>query len=346
MDSTEVKNGQFRVSGHIAEPTRIFLEGDVQVKDMNDPNFTSFYVDPAEIFVSLVSNDFKNAVITGSKTQDENVELTKLMEPVQQEWEPFAREFEGLAKNYRDALKAKKDERIIDSLKKIVDDFREKYTPFSDRINKIQRGFFEKYPESFITALQLPQHVIYLPLDTLQLYYDQLGAVTQQTSAGKKFAKQVDDLRGSSAGSMAKDFTAMELRGSQLALSDYKGKYVLLDFWASWCVPCRKGNPHLKDLYAKYKNRGIEFIGVADDDDKPDKWKAAITKDKIDGWKHVLRGLKRKNNAYDTSHSINEKYGIQSLPTKILIDPQGKIVGRYSEDEAPLNEIFKKVFGY
>jgi thiol-disulfide isomerase/thioredoxin len=324
----------------------VFLEGAMQLKDMNDPNFTSFYIDPAEIKVSLVFNDFKNPVVLGSKTQDEKTELINAMAPVEKEWEPFSKEFDKLAKTYRDAVKSKRDERIIDSLKKMVDDFREKYVPFSDRINKIQRDFFFKYPESFITAIHLKQHALYLPLDSLQFYYEKLGHRTQQTSAGKGLAKEIEELRGGSPGSTAQDFTSPELRGEQLSLSDYKGKYVLLDFWASWCVPCRKGNPHLKALYEKYKDKEIEFIGVADDDDAPDTWKAAIANDGIGIWKHVLRGMKRKNNTYDISHSINEKYGIQSLPTKILIDPAGKIIGRFSEDESLLTEMLKKIFGF
>jgi thiol-disulfide isomerase/thioredoxin len=120
---------------------------------------------------------------------------------------------------------------------------------------------------------------------------------------------------------------------------------VLLDFWASWCVPCRKGNPHLKELYSKYKDKGIEFIGISDDDQSEDKWKEAIVKDGIGVWKHVLRGLKQKNNVFDRSTDISDKFGIHTLPTKILIDPEGKIIGRYSEEEGPLDEMLKKVFG-
>src|SRR5688572_22379743 len=85
LDSSTVKKGRFKFRGHIAEPTMVFLEGSVQEKDMKDPNFTSFYLDPAEIKISLVFNDFKKAVITGSKTQDENVELTNSIAPVQKE---------------------------------------------------------------------------------------------------------------------------------------------------------------------------------------------------------------------------------------------------------------------
>lgn len=345
LDSTLVKKGRFQFHGNITEPTMVFLEGDTRSNTMEDPNFTSFFLEPSNITIELVYNDFKNAVVTGSKTHQEYIEINNLIAPINKEWEPISREFEKVAKVYRKAVKAKKDEKIIDSLKKITDEYREKYTPFSNRIKKTEHDFFLKHPKSFITALRLPQHMMDMPLDSLQLLFDNLGAVTQQTSAGKMIAKEIEQLRGGSPGSMAKDFTATDLQGSQLSLAYFKGKYVLLDFWASWCIPCRKGNPHLKELYAKYKDKGIEFIGIADDDQEEGKWKEAIAKDGIGIWRHVRRGMKYKNNSTDHSNDINNKFGIQSLPTKILIDKEGKIIGRYSEDEGPLDEMLKKVFG-
>ncbi len=119
----------------------------------------------------------------------------------------------------------------------------------------------------------------------------------------------------------------------------------MLDFWASWCVPCRKGNPHLKELYAKYKEKGIEFVGIADDDRAEAKWKEAVAKDGTGIWKHVRRGLKYENGVFDTSADISGNFGIHTLPTKILIDRDGKIIGRYGEQEEELNKKLKEIFG-
>ena len=345
LDSSAIKKGRFQFSGYIAEPTMIFLEGAVNTSDMNDPNFTSFFLDPADVRITLVFNDFKNAIITGSKTQDEQVAYNQSIAPVLKEMEPLSNEYEKAARDYRNAVKAKKDETITEELKNKAEEIRERFDPYTVQIRNIEYNFFSRHPQSYVTAFQLRFHAGYLPVDSLQYFYDKLGIKIQQSSSGKLIAKEIEQLRWGSPGSIAKDFTATDVQGHQLSLSDYKGKYVLLDFWASWCIPCRRGNPHLKELYAKYKNKGIEFIGIADDDQSEDKWKQAITKDGIGIWKHVLRGLKYKNKIYDMSNDISEKFGIHSLPTKILIDPKGKIIGRYSEDEGPLDEMLKKIFG-
>ena len=146
---------------------------------------------------------------------------------------------------------------------------------------------------------------------------------------------------------MAKDFKTTDINGKELTLSMFQGKYVLLDFWASWCVPCRKGNPHLKELYALYHDKGFEIIGISDDDRDHDAWKNAVSHDGLP-WKHILRGLQFINGQYDRSKDISDGFGIHSLPTALLIDASGKIIGRYGEgldDRKKLDEQLAKAFG-
>jgi thiol-disulfide isomerase/thioredoxin len=191
-------------------------------------------------------------------------------------------------------------------------------------------------------------HTGRLPLDSLQLFYDRLGAGLQATASGMDIAKELRQLKAGSPRSIAHNFTTKDINGQTLSLSDFKGKYVLLDFWASWCVPCRKGNPHLKELYSKYSAKDIEFIGVSDDDSHPEEWRKAVEKDGLP-WRHVLRGLDweslRSGSRKENPDEISDKFGIHSLPTKILIDPDGKIIGRYSEEEGPLDEMLITIFG-
>ncbi len=112
-------------------------------------------------------------------------------------------------------------------------------------------------------------------------------------------------------------------------------------------MPCRKGNPHLKELYQKYHDKGIEFIGISDDDSNPVLWKKAVEKDGLP-WHHVLRGLDwdKLNKGIENENDISNKYAIHYLPTKILIDRSGKIIGRYGESEEELDNQLKEIFGF
>jgi peroxiredoxin len=120
-------------------------------------------------------------------------------------------------------------------------------------------------------------------------------------------------------GTMAPEISLQSPEGQTITLSSFKGKYVLVDFWASWCTPCRKENPNVVAAYRMYKDKNFTILGVSLDDDK-DKWLKAIAQDKLD-WTHIsdLKGWE----------SIAARdYSISSIPSNFLIDPSGKIIAR------------------
>jgi thiol-disulfide isomerase/thioredoxin len=326
-DSSPVKNNAFEFAGNIKEPVMAMLNGKIQTRSVSDPDFTYIFLEPSAMTITLKEKDFKKALVTGSKTQEEYESLTKMKNAVEEKY-----------KKQLDSLRIERDHEKNAAI-------RERLAPYFAESDQQDYIFFNKHPRSYVTAYYLRFHTGELTLDSLQLLYDRLGVTLQQNAYGKLVADEIEKLKNGSPGSMAKDFTTKDIDGNKLSLSDYKGKYVLLDFWASWCVPCRKGNPHLKELYAKYKDKGIEFVGVADDDRAEDKWKEAVAKDGIGIWKHVRRGLKYENGAYDRSTDISENFGIHTLPTRILIDRNGKIVGRFDEHEEELDSKLKEIFG-
>lgn len=135
-------------------------------------------------------------------------------------------------------------------------------------------------------------------------------------------------------GSEAPDFTQKTPEGEDLSLSDLRGKVVLIDFWASWCGPCRKENPHVVKLYNKYKDQGFEILSVSLDKDK-DRWTQAIEADGMD-WKHVsdLQGWKNQ---------VAQTYSVRSIPHTVLLDKEGKIIARDLRSKA-LDQQLEKIF--
>jgi thiol-disulfide isomerase/thioredoxin len=328
-DSAEIVDGSFSFKGKINEPSMAYLALKEETRTEN--NSVSFFMEPSVMSVILPLDKFSDATFTGSKTQNEYGALQTKKQKIQDRW-----------KIVMDTLSAvnKRSNVEFQELKNWV------LQPYHAEMEELDFAFFASHPQSPVTANMLRYYISSLPLDSLQMYYDKLGKNLQQTNDGKDLASEIQKLRGGSPGSIAKNFTATDINGKELSLSDFKGKYVLLDFWASWCVPCRAGNPHLKELYAKYHDKGIEIIGVSDDDSRPEAWHKAVEKDGLP-WRHVLRGLdmeKRMNNE-PNEKDISEKFGIHSLPTKILIDRSGKIIGRYSEEEGPLDAKLKEIFG-
>ncbi len=323
-DSSILVNGNFSFKGKISEPTMAYLQ--LKEEKRNELNSGSIFLEPAVMKAGIKLNDFRNANVEGSDTHKQYMALARSKKLV-----------EGKYQKQLDSLRTEKDHEKNAEI-------RERLAPYFVEMDQQDYIFFNKHPASYVTAYMMRFHVADLSLDSLQMFYDRLGTTLQQTTFGKDLSEEIRKFRGGSPGSAAKDFTTTDISGNKLNLSDYKGKYVLIDFWASWCVPCRKGNPHLKELYAKYKDKGIEFIGVADDDRAEEAWKKAVEKDGIGIWKHVRRGLKYENGVFDRSTDINENFGIHTLPTKILIDPTGLIIGRYGEEEEGLDNQLQQIF--
>lgn len=305
-DSSKLINGYCYFKGNIIEPTLSTLRGDVKSNADDDSNAVSFFIEPSNISVEVTLNHFKQIKVIGSKTQIEYASLNNKISAIENSTDSF----------------------------------------FSSLL-KIDYQFINEHPDSYVSAFVLSLLHSRLSLDSVKLLYNKLDFPIQKSLYGKEVKETIEKTESNSPGKMAKEFTTIDLNGNSINLSNFQGKYVLLDFWASWCIPCRQSTPHIIELFKEYHNRGFDIIGIAEDDDNPNVWKQAIKKDGIDIWNNILSGMKvDKNGEIDKSQWINDKYGVQVLPTKILIDKKGIIIGRYEDDDdtlldQKLSEIFK-----
>lgn len=332
-DSAVIHNGTFVFKGTIDGPSMAYLQGDIKSMAMADPNAISFFIEPGNINITVKAGDFKHAVITGCKTQDEAKQLDDSKADLYKKLKPLEDAYTKLNDIYIQAIHDKKPEAQLDSLKEKAAAMHDELQSYSPEFQKIDYAFFASHPHSYVTAFNLQFYVSDLTLDSLRMFYKNLGAQIQQSIYGKELAKQLMQLESGSPGAIAKNFSTKDINGNPISLADFKGKYVLLDFWASWCVPCRHSNPHLKELYARYHDKGLDIIGISDDDTDNDAWRKAVAKDGIDIWHHVLRGfsMEKMQKGEPNDDDISNKYGVHSLPTKILIDKNGTIIGRYDK---------------
>ncbi len=227
-----------------------------------------------------------------------------------------------------------------EQLIKAVDLIDEENERYAELLMNIQKGFLETYPHSFVSANILSNARYSWSTDTLEKYFNKLNADVKNGFYGNRVSKFLKDISENSIGRTAKEFNAVNFDGKEVKLSDYKGKYVLLNFWASWCVPCRESTPHLIELFKKYRQNNFAVIAISVDEDRK-AWTSAIEKDEMRIWNNIMA---RQGN--EGAMKIDENYFIFSVPTLMLINKEGVIIGRYTgtQEEQLLEKKLIEIF--
>jgi len=199
-------------------------------------------------------------------------------------------------------------------------------------------SFIRAHPHSYVSAYQLSLVATIWQVDTILNLYNTLDSTIQNSFYGKTIKKIKDAIETNSPGNPAKNFIATDINGSAIQLTDFKGKAVLIDFWASWCGPCREDVPYIKNMYKLYHGKGLEIISVSCDDNIQ-AWKQAVEHDSTGIWHQVLGNYKNSTKAANMLPAyIKDMYAIYNIPVIVLIDKDGMIVGRYTGDDEATNK--------
>lgn len=294
---------------------------------INEANFAMLVLDSVSaITVTADIKDLGNTYkVEGSKDTKVFFELNDLGKTIQVQSDSLQRAFQAAMGVI------KMDSAKVDSLNKIFEPI------YMGMIEAHQKRVSEVVNANSGSLAALAGIQQLDPDKYLDLYKKVLADLSARLPRSKYLGKLQQDIESYSkmaGGSLAPDFTFNTPEGKPLALSSFKGKIVLVDFWASWCGPCRKENPNVVRLYKKYHDKGFEILGVSLDEDK-DKWVAAIKKDGL-VWNHVsdLKGW---------ASDACRLYGIEAIPFTVLLDKEGKIIAKSLRGEAlesKLEELF------
>lgn len=309
-DSAVTQNGVFRFDGEIARPTEVDLslrplkdDGSMTIEKMLSMDKQTFYLEPGQITVKG-SAKMAGAEITGGATQKDYNLLQQQLKGLKQQMAPLSKQMI--------ALYLAKD----DSAQKAL---RPQLAAIRKEMIKIEDQFIYQHPDSYVSFDMVKSKAGVIDATTFEPYFNALSQRFKQSKEGQELGHRLDIARKIDIGQPALGFTQNNQEDEPVSLASFKGKYVLVDFWASWCGPCRAENPNVVKAYNKFKDRNFEIIGVSLDDKKAP-WLAAIEKDGLP-WVHVS-DLKGWNNA------VAKEYDVKAVPQNFLIDPEGKIIAK------------------
>ncbi|MDR6763677.1 peroxiredoxin [Flavobacterium sp. 2755] len=319
-DSTAITNGSFSFKGKVDQPLlyTIKLKGsEFGARFLLDNETITFQAKKDSVHDAKFSGAVQDSVYK-SYYQNEFKKISKVA---------------GSVYKISDSLTQNGKIKLTADQKAMLDKRWEDLQTFGDDLTG---KFIKTHKDKLAAALIINERIVNYTPEKVTEYYALLTPEIQKSFYGKKLKIEIDIAEKTAIGATAPEFSQTDVNGKIIKLSDYKGKYVLVDFWASWCGPCRKENPYVVQAYKAYHDKGLDILGVSLDE-KKDLWEKAIEKDGLI-WTHIsdLKGWKNE---------VAGLYGVKMVPTNYLIAPDGKIIAKNLREEAllaKLKEIFKQ----
>jgi thiol-disulfide isomerase/thioredoxin len=305
-DTVKLKNGAFTFAGKIDQPTFCVLKGSPR-----DGNYLNIFLEAGKQQIILQEDHFSKFKMNGSLSANQAAILNDQQQTIKQRFQNYYDNYDTLQKQ----IKFQNDNSLNKELTGKLSIAKEGLDSAEEEIRKCKIRFIKSHPASFVSTTELLGLLLSRRVETYEAarLYSSLDTVVKFGRIGRKIE---DELEKRKINTTAVNFIALDDNGMAISLDQLKGSYVLIHFWASWCIPCLKEIPDLKKLYSDYKEKGLKILTISIDKNKK-AWQSSIKDQKMGNWYNVI-----------INDDITAKFPNAQLPipSQILLDQQGVII--------------------
>ena len=306
IDTVQIKDGKFKFEGKVSDLTMY----SISIESV--PSKSYVIIETGEINIEINKDSIFKNKISGTYNNEELMNFNAVGMKIEKKIQDF---------KTKNAARIQLAEQTKDTA--AMNQLQTEFSAIQKEMEASTYKYVEEHPKSYVSALLIQSMFNVMEPDTKKIttYYNNLDPELKKTSVGKKIAKKLEDFKSVNIGRMAPQFSAPAPDGTMVSLKQSMGQLTIIDFWASWCGPCRRENPNMVKLYNDYHAKGLNIIGVSlDKPGQADAWKEAIAKDGL-LWPQV-------SNLKYFDDPIALQYGIKQIPTTYILNEFGTVVAK------------------